>query len=141
MKTFIIYLFLLILPLAGVFYSCTNSGEIECCSEDDDSVIVQRMERILRVDTIYKKVQEVRYSKLTIQIGAFISKQKAEDFLRTAKDKLKTYISIKISDDGWYKIFVGDYDNLQSAKAMLETIKNSGYMDAFIRDEYGPVEQ
>ena len=130
----------MILPLAGAFYSCSNSNDLECCSEDDDSVLVQRMERILRVDTVFKKVQEVRYTKLTIQIGAFISKQKAEDFLQTAKDKLKTNISIKISDDGWYKIFVGEYDNLQSAKAMLETIKNNGYRDAFIRDEYGPVE-
>lgn len=123
--------FILVVTLSLIISSC--AGEERCCDEDvEDPVAVQ-------VDTIYKQVEKVKMGPYNVQIGAFANKSNAEIFLSEAKSKLGSDVKISHSNDGIYRIIVGEYKSVEDAETMLKKVINMGFSDAFIRDASGPV--
>ncbi len=78
---------------------------------------------------------------MQVQIGAFVSKDNAEYFTKEARERLKTDVVMKLTPEGIYRILIGEYKDIESAREMLSMVRSSGYADSFIRDEFGAVER
>ena len=132
MKNFTINLYLcIVLLFSFILGSCGGSGEEYC--EDEELV------RIGIIDTVYKEVKDVEDSTLHVQIGAFVNKDKADKYAVISREKLGSPVQVKLYADGVYRLFVGEYTDIQEAKKILELVKSRGFIDAFIRDAYGPI--
>lgn len=70
-----------------------------------------------------------------IQIGAFVNKTYADNFMARAKNDLQGYfIDMKWNKKGFYQIVTGEYNNLGKAEQDLAFVKSKGYGDAFIKE-------
>jgi cell division protein FtsN len=127
---FLSFLFLAALPV--LFHACcadeSNSGE-----DTYETTIVKQ------VDTIYKKVPKLQTGPYYVQIGAFVNKSYADAFASDARSRLKTQVNITTTPEGIYRIVIGEFKELDQAETMTKSARNSGFPDAFVRDEYGPV--
>ena len=73
--------------------------------------------------------------KFTIQVASFQDKARAEKVSTGLKEKgYQPVISAKeLPEKGtWYRVFVGDFDNEEAAKELLNTLKEA-YKDSFIK--------
>ena len=125
-------------------YSCASETRLEDCDCDvypfTDTYRVARVDTIAQVDTVYKKVGEE--SIYYVQIGAFYNKSNAEKFALQAKSDLYLQVYIISTKDNIYRVTVGDKTKeIEQARIRLFQVKAKGYLDAFIRDQYGPVEK
>jgi hypothetical protein len=123
---------LLILPL--YFSSCC--GDESCSEEDTYGKAIFK-----KTDTVYKVVPKFRKGPMQVQIGAFVNKNNADYFTKEARERLRTDVVIKLTPEGVYRILIGNYNDIESARDMLRQAKGSGYEDSFIRDEYGAIER
>jgi cell division septation protein DedD len=123
---------LFVLPL--YFTSCC--GDEQCSEEDTYGKAIFK-----KTDTVYKRVPKIKKGPMSVQIGAFVNKNNADYFTREAKERLKTDVTVKLTPEGVYRILIGEYNDIESAREMLRMAKTSGYEDAFIRDEFGAVER
>ncbi|MBL7129087.1 MAG: SPOR domain-containing protein [Ignavibacteria bacterium] len=121
----------IVLLFSFILGSCGGSSEEYC--EDEELV------RIGIIDTVYKEVKDIEDSTLYVQIGAFVNKDKADEYATISREKLGSPVQVKLFADGVYRLFVGEYTDIQEAKKILEIVKSRGYLDAFIRDAYGPI--
>ncbi len=121
----------IVLLFSFILGSCGGSGEEYC--EDEELV------RIGVIDTVYKEIKDMEDSTIYVQIGAFVNKDKADEYATVARDKLSAPVQVKLFADGVYRLFVGEYTDIQEAKKILEIVKSRGFSDAFIRDAYGPI--
>lgn len=70
-----------------------------------------------------------------IQIGAFVNKTYADNFMARAKNDLQGYfVDMKWNKKGFYQIVTGEYNNLGKAEQDLAFVKSKGYSDAFIKE-------
>ncbi|MBS1514909.1 MAG: SPOR domain-containing protein [Bacteroidetes bacterium] len=70
-----------------------------------------------------------------IQLGAFVNKTYADNFMARAKNDLQGYfIDMKWNKKGFYQIVTGEYNNLGKAEQDLSFVKSKGYNDAFIKE-------
>jgi cell division septation protein DedD len=70
-----------------------------------------------------------------IQIGAFVNKTYADNFMSKARNDLQGYfIDMKWNQKGFYQIVTGEYNNLGKAEQDLAFVKSKGYGDAFIKE-------
>jgi hypothetical protein len=70
-----------------------------------------------------------------------VSKDNAEYFTKEERERLKTDVVMKLTPEGIYRILIGEYKDIESAREMLSMVRSSGYADSFIRDEFGAVER
>lgn len=131
--------------LSGVIvllYSCSGQTRLEDCDCDvypfTDTFRVARVDTITKVDTVYKKVGEE--STYYVQIGAFYNKANAEKCAVQAKSDLNLQIYIITTKDNIYRVTAGEKTkDIDEANARLVQVKAKGYSDAFVRDQFGPV--
>ena len=133
-KTIHFLLITIIASLPFVLHSCC--ADEQCAEEDTFGKTV-----VHKTDTVYKKVPRLKSGPYFVQIGAFVNKNNADAFSNKARDILKTSVDIQKTYEGLFRIIVGEYKEIQAARDMMKYIKNNGYSDAFIRDEFGPVER
>ena len=82
-----------------------------------------------------EKPVPVLQKKFTIQVASFQEMTKAEKVSVGLKEKgYQPVISAKeLPEKGtWYRVFVGDFDNEEAAKELLNTLKET-YKDSFIK--------
>jgi hypothetical protein len=125
------YFLYIVLIFSFIVSSCGGSDEDYC--EDEELV------RIGVIDTVYKEVRDEENPNMFVQIGAFVNKDKADEFATTARQKLSTPVEVKLFADGVYRLLIGEYKDILEAKKILDIVLSRGYSDAFIRDAYGPV--
>lgn len=123
---------LFLLPL--YFSACC--GDESCSEEDTYGKVVFK-----KTDTVYKRVPKIQSGPMSVQIGAFVNRNNAEYFTREAKSRLNAEVYSKLTPEGVYRILIGEYKDIESARDMLRHAKSTGYEDAFIRDEFGAVER
>lgn len=133
-KTSIALIVIIIFLIPFYFSSCC--GDESCSEEDTYGKAIFK-----KTDTVYQRVAKLERGPMSIQIGAFVNKENAEYYLREAKNKLNTEVVIKYTPEGVFRILIGEYKDIESAREMLRHAKTSGYDDAFIRDEFGVVER
>ncbi|MFA5405204.1 MAG: SPOR domain-containing protein [Ignavibacteria bacterium] len=133
-KFYIVFILfgLFILPL--YFSSCC--GEESCSEEDTYGKVVFK-----KTDTVYKKTSKMQRGPMSVQIGAFVNKNNADYFTSEAKGRLNVDVYNKLTPEGVYRILIGEYNDIESAREMMQKAKSSGYEDAFIRDEFGTIER
>jgi hypothetical protein len=120
------------LPL--YFTSCC--GDEQCSEEDTYGKAIFR-----KTDTVYKRVPNIQRGPMSVQIGAFVNKNYADYFLREAKERLKKEVYMRSTPEGVYRILIGEFNDIKPAREILSMVKENGYQDAFIRDEFGAVER
>ncbi len=118
--------------ISMVLTSCCADNE---CAEED----IYGKTIVRQTDTLYNKTTIVERGPYSVQIGAFANKSYADAFLREAKYELKMDIAIKQTNDGLYRVVIGDYKTLTEAEEVLQSIKRKGFNDSFTRDKYGPI--
>ena len=123
---------LFLLPL--YFSSCC--GDESCSEEDTYGKAIFK-----KTDTVYKRVPKIQKGPMSVQIGAFINQNNADFFTREARERLNADVVSKLTPEGVYRILIGEYNDIESAREMLSKAKSSGYEDAFIRDEFGAIER
>jgi cell division septation protein DedD len=123
---------LFVLPL--YFSSCC--GDESCSEEDTYGKAIFK-----KTDTVYKRVPKMQKGPMSVQIGAFVNQNNADLFTREAREKLSVDVTSKLTPEGVYRILIGEYNDIESAREMLRKAKSSGYDDAFIRDEFGAIER
>jgi len=121
-----------VLPL--YFASCC--GDEQCSEEDTYGKAIFK-----KTDTVFKRVPNIQKSPMSVQIGAFVNKNYADYFTREAKERLKMEVYMRSTPEGVYRILIGEYSDIKSARETLSLVKGNGYEDAFIRDEFGAVER
>lgn len=130
----------IVLILTGFFifplYFISCCGDESCEEEDTYGKAVFK-----KTDTVYKRVAKLQRGPMSVQIGAFVNRNNADYFRREAKDRLGVDVYTKLTNEGIYRILIGEYSDIESAREMLKKAKGSGYEDAFIRDEFGAVER
>ncbi len=129
-----IFIFLSLITLPIYFSSCC--GDESCSEEDTYGKVIFK-----KTDTVYKRVPKIQRGTLSVQIGAFVNKNNADYFVSEARNKLDINVIAKLTTEGIYRILIGEYSDIESAREMLIKVKSLGYDDAFIRDEFGAVER
>ncbi len=97
-------------------------------------------EEVTTIGTKEKSITEekpvsVLQKKFTIQVASFQEMTRAEKVSVGLKEKgYQPVISAKeLPEKGtWYRVFVGDFDNEEAAKELLNTLKET-YKDSFIK--------
>jgi hypothetical protein len=123
---------LLLLGSTFLFFSCSSSYNGD---EWDDGIVVVVDTVVVRTDTVkteLKKVESIKLN-LTVQLGAFVNKDNADQFVMDARDRLNTMVDMK-SVKGVYKITVGKFDDSERANAYLDFVKSKGFEDAFVNN-------
>ncbi len=115
-----------VLLLPAFLTSC--SGD-ECC---DDGLYVKQTDTIYIVRQTLKPSADYVYY---IQIAAFANKSSAEDFLYSARQKIKMLVTMKTSVNGLFLITVGEYYDYDDAEKALTYVKSEGFYDAFIKTD------
>jgi hypothetical protein len=133
-KLSIVFILLGFFVLPLYFTSCC--GDESCSEEDTYGKAVFK-----KTDTVYKRVPKLQRGPMSVQIGAFVNKNNADYFTREAKERLNVNVVSKLTPEGVYRILIGEYNDIETAREMLRQAKSSGYDDAFIRDEFGAVER
>lgn len=132
------YLFTAV-TLTFIIYSCSGTT-IEDCDCDDyaryDTIRMLQIDTVTSTDTVM-----VGKPIYFVQIGCFFNKNYAEKFASNAQVKLSRQIKIIPSKDNLYRIFAGESEDIALMRELLSEVKSKGYLDAFIRDQYGPVEK
>lgn len=117
-----------------ILYSCSSNQVLRDC-DCEDFILVDTV-KITLVDT----AQSVYQGKYFVQIGCFANRSYAEKFAENAKSNLSSTILVIQSKDNLYRIIAGEYTEIDKAREHLSYVKLKGYSDAFIRDQYGPIE-
>lgn len=117
-----------------IFYSCC--ADEQCSEEDTFGKTV-----LHKTDTLIEKVPKQSRGPMSVQIGAFANENYANKFANSAREKLSVSVNVKLSREGIYRVVIGEYENIADARETLNLVKNKGYYDSFIRDEYGEIER
>ena len=133
-KLLLAFLLTAFLSLPVLFFSCC--ADEQCAEEDTYGKTI-----IHKTDTLIEKIPVMNRGPMSVQIGAFANQKYAETFKNIARDQLKTSVDIKLSREGIYRVIIGEYKDINAAREILSFVKNSGYNDAFIRDEFGEIER
>jgi cell division septation protein DedD len=130
MKTKIILSFLLI-PMAFISYFSCSADQYG----DEEDTLILKDTIIIKVDSLVKNQRNTDILKLSfvIQLGAFKSKNHADDFAADVKEKLNTNIDIR-SSGGVYIVTVGSFKDGNKAEEYLRFIKSKGFDSAFIKN-------
>jgi len=112
-----------------MFYACSSDVY------DEDDIVVVRDTITITTDTTIKEQRETEKLRLmlVIQLAAFSSKEHAETFASTAKDKLSKDVDIRKSG-GVFVVTTGTFSDAKSAEDYLYTVKSRGFDKAFIKN-------
>lgn len=126
-------IFYLAIPFSVIFsvlfYACSSDVY------DEDDIIVVRDTITITTDTTIKEQREMEKVRLmlVIQLAAFSSRDHAETFASTAKDKLFREVDIRKSG-AVFVVTVGTFSDNKSAEDYLYTVKTKGFEKAFIKN-------
>ncbi|MBI5403267.1 MAG: SPOR domain-containing protein [Ignavibacteriae bacterium] len=112
-----------------LFYACSSDVY------DEDDIVVVRDTITITTDTTIKEQREMEKVRLmlVIQLAAFSSRDHAETFAATAKDKLSREVDIRKAG-GVFVVTVGSYSDAKSAEEYLYVVKTKGFDKAFIKN-------
>lgn len=145
-KTFFsLILFAVVFVLSNIFNGCVPFDE---SASDDPCVLCEEQKKQYVPPTTYvpppttyvpptTNPPPVNYTSINtvIQIGAFVNKTYADNFIARARNDLQGYfIDMKWNKKGFYQIVTGEYNNLGKAEQDLAFVKSKGYGDAFIKE-------
>lgn len=123
-----------ILPIAAVFSVLFFS----CASDiyDEDDVVIVRDTVTIRIDTTIKEQREMEKLRLllVIQLGAFNSRDHADNFASTARDKLTGEEVIVRKTGSIFAVTIGSFTDTRKAEDYLYYVKSKGYDKAFIKN-------
>lgn len=143
---FSLILFAVVLTMSQIFSGCVPFDE---GASDDPCVLCEQQKKqyVPPTTTTYtppvynppttNNPPPVNYTPINtvIQIGAFVNKTYADNFIAKAKVDLQGYfIDMKWNKKGFYQIVTGEYNNLGKAEQDLAYVKSKGYGDAFIKE-------
>ncbi len=142
---FPLILFVLVTAISQTFSGCVPFDET---ASDDPCVQCEEQRRQQTPVTTYvpptttyvpptTNPPPVNYTPVNtvIQIGAFVNKTYADNFIARARNDLQGYfIDMKWNKKGFYQIVTGEYNNLGKAEQDLAFVKSKGYGDAFIKE-------
>jgi len=126
--------FLILFAFASSLILTSCCADNECAEEDIYGKTI-----IKQTDTLYNKNPKLVRGPFYVQIGAYANKSNADAFLSDSKKQLRLKIDMKQTQDGIYRIFIGEYKTVEEAEDMLATVKREGFSDAFVRDDAGPI--
>ncbi len=143
---FTLVLFVIVIAMSQVFNGCVPFDETG--TSDDPCVLCEQQKKVYVPPTTYVPPPTTYYPPTTnppptnytpintvIQIGAFVNKTYADNFIGRAKNDLQGYfIDMKWNKKGFYQIVTGEYNSLGKAEQDLAFIKSKGYGDAFIKE-------
>lgn len=126
------YFVLLLLIGSAFFYSCSSS-DTDVDEDFNKELVIVVDTVVVRTDTIKTELKKVEAIKLnlTVQIGAFVNQDNANQYVTDARERLNTMVDMNLKG-GVYKVTVGKFDNSERADAYLQFVKSKGYEDAFI---------
>lgn len=142
---FPLILFVIVTVMSQIFSGCVPFDE---SGSDDPCVLCEEQKKQTYVPPTYTpptytppvtttNPPPVNYTPINtvIQIGAFVNKTYADNFIARAKNDLQGYfIDMKWNKKGFYQIVTGEYNNLGKAEQDLAFVKSKGYGDAFIKE-------
>ena len=142
---FSLILFTVVIAMSQVFNGCVPFDET---ASDDPCVQCEEQKKQYVPPTTYvpppttyvpptTNPPPVNYTPINtvIQIGAFVNKTYADNFIARARNDLQGYfIDMKWNKKGFYQIVTGEYNNLGKAEQDLAFVKSKGYGDAFIKE-------
>jgi len=123
-----------ILPVAAIFsvmlYSCASDVY------DEDDIIVVRDTVTIVTDTTISEKRDMEKLRLllVIQLGAFNSRDHADNFMSTAKEKLSGEQIVIRETGNVFAVTVGTFSNTRNAEDYLYYVKGKGYDKAFIKN-------
>lgn len=125
---------ILILPIITVLTFIISS----CSSDvyDEDDIIVVRDTVMIVTDTTIKEHREMEKLRLflVIQLGAFSSRDYADNFLSSAREKLSGEEVVVRKTGNVYVVTVGTFTDTRKAEDYLYYVKTKGYDKAFIKN-------
>lgn len=141
---FSLILFIIVIVMSQLFSGCVPFDET---GSDDPCVLCEEQKKQQQPPTTYippttyvppsTNPPPTNYTPINtvIQIGAFVNKTYADNFIAKAKVDLPGYfLDMKWNKKGFYQIVTGVYDNLGRAEQDLSFVKSKGYADAFIKE-------
>jgi cell division septation protein DedD len=123
-----------ILPLTAVFsvmmYSCSSDVY------DEDDIIIVRDTVTIVTDTTIREQRETEKLRLflVIQLAAFNSRDHADNFASTSREKL-TAEEITVRKTGSvFAVTIGTFTDTKKAEDYLYFVKSKGFDKAYIRN-------
>lgn len=95
-----------------------------------DTVYVKTVETVVETLRV-ADVVEARHGAFKVQIGAFETKEYADNVYDSLKGEYGELIFIENIHPYW-KVRFGPYEDIQKAIAMRDCMRDKGYMDAWI---------
>ncbi len=123
-----------IFPVSVLLSLAINSCSYDVFDESD--VVIVRDTVTIITDTTLKEQRETEKLRLflVIQLGAFSSREHAENFLSDARGKL-TGEEVTIRRTGSiYAVTVGTFTDTKKAEDYLYYVKTKGYEKAYIKN-------
>lgn len=123
-----------IFPVSVLLSLAINSCSYDVFDESD--VVIVRDTVTIITDTTLKEQRETEKLRLflVIQLGAFSSREHAENFLSDARGKL-TGEEVTIRRSGSiYAVTVGSFTDTKKAEDYLNYVKTRGYEKAYIKN-------
>jgi hypothetical protein len=123
-----------ILPVAAIFsvmlYSCASDVY------DEDDIIVVRDTVTIVTDTTMKEQRDMEKLRLylVIQLGAFSSRDHADNFMSAAREKLIGEEVIVRETGSIFAVTIGSFTDTRKAEDYLYYVKSKGYDKAFIKN-------
>lgn len=123
-----------ILPVAVVcsvmFYSCASDVY------DEDDIIVVRDTVTIISDTTIKEQRDMEKLRLylVIQLGAFGSREHADNFVTSAREKLPGEEITVRKVGSVFAVTAGTFTDTRKAEDYLNYVKTRGYDKAFIKN-------
>lgn len=123
-----------ILPVAAIFsvmlYSCASDVY------DEDDIIVVRDTVTIVTDTTITEQRDMEKLRLllVIQLGAFSSRDHADNFMSTAREKLTGEEVIVRKTGNIFAVTIGSFTETRKAESYLYYVKSKGYDKAFIKN-------
>lgn len=129
-KKLIYFIFPVSVLFSIIIYSCSHDVY------DESDVVIVRDTVTIITDTTLKEQRETEKLRLflVVQLGAFSSREHAENFLSDARGKL-TGEEVTIRRTGnIYAVTVGTFTDTKKAEDYLYYVKTRGYEKAYIKN-------
>jgi hypothetical protein len=129
-KKFIYFVLPLIAVYSLIFYSCASDVY------DEDDIVIVRDTVTIVTDTTIKEQRDIEKLRLylVIQLGAFSTREHADNFLSAARDKLTGEEIVIRRTGSVFAVTVGTFTDTRKAEDYLYYVKNKGYDKAYIKN-------
>ncbi|MFA5405205.1 MAG: SPOR domain-containing protein [Ignavibacteria bacterium] len=129
-KKFIFFILPVVAIFTVMFYSCSSDVY------DEDDIIVVRDTVMIITDTTIKEQREMEKVRLllVIQLGAFSSRDHADNFASTVREKITGEEVVVRKTGSIFAVTAGSFTDTKKAEDYLYYVKSKGYDKAFIKN-------